>query len=182
MKDTQEAKKEIFRVLEMDKTLGARLYDLRPKSGKIKVGDVLFKVGMYNVGNQYMYYHRIIPEFLVSVSSIISKDIAKLSDGTLLIQSENSNVLFDCSVKNDVEKIIINENLERLIKALEQGIITLERIEGYCKKYKPLDTCIVNVYVNKQYTTDLYNSGTRILGFIKSNAENIRQRLEKSSY
>jgi len=179
MKDTQEAKKEIFKVLEMDKILGTRLYDLKPKSGKIKVGDVLFKVGIYNVGNQYMYYHRIIPEFLVSVSSIISKDIAKLSDGTLLIQSENSDVLFDCGVKNDVEKVIINGNFEELIRALEQGIITLERIEGYCKKYKPLDTCVVNVYVNKQYTTDLYNSGTEILRVIKSDAENLHQRLEK---
>ena len=106
----------------------------------------------------------------------------KLSDGTLLIQSENSETLFNYNVKDDVEKVIINGNLEGLIKALEQGIITLERIEGYCKKYKPLDTHIINVYVNKLSTTDIYDSGTRILGFIKTNAENLRQRLEKSGY
>ena len=182
LKDTQEAKKDILSMLGMGKLLNIRLYDLRPKPGKLKVGDILFKVETSRVGNQYIYYRGVVPEFSVSVISLVSGDIAKLSDGTLLIQSENSETLFNYNVKDDVEKVIINGNLEGLIKSLEGGIITLERIEGYCKKYKPLDTHTVNVYANRSYTTDIYDSGTRILGFIKSNAENLRQRLEKSSY
>lgn len=176
----ENAKTEIFRDLRIDEVYGLRIYDFRPKFEKIKIGDTLFKIETRNINNSF-YYQAIVSKFSVSVSEYIGRDMMKLSDGTLLLKSENYGSLFNINAKDKIEKILIKANLEKLSETLKSTLNNLEKIEKYCEIYNPLISRVENVYVNRDYFVNLCDSGSIALERIKSDAQDLYSKIEQTS-
>lgn len=148
----QEAKEKVR--AETYEMREKRLYDLQVKPSSLRENDLLFRV--VRDENDALYIPRIDEGYDVSVKGFIKPTIAKLSDGTLLIENEREysmpfffkHEMYD-SIKDVVKRTIIKE-VERLVNSIESDISELQR---YCEKYTPFNNDKVNnIYFDKSYT------------------------------
>lgn len=141
------------------------------KPSVLNVNDLLIKIEKKRY-NSVVYSEIIKEDGVVTVKGFVTPQIAKLSNGTVLIEHEcNSyNGFVKYENKNAVEKIMFDRIVKRLIKNIQHQIELLEVTGKFLEKYVPLVTRTKTLCFSQRYAKELMEGTTE---FLKDNNINV---------
>jgi len=119
----------------------------------IKENDILIKLNTKQYGNT-LSIEEIDEDFTVSVKGFIKPNIAKLSNGTVLIEGEcnySHPLFFHYADKDKLTIITKLRNAKCILDIVESNIRNIEYSEKYVFSYMPFDNSLRPVYFNMNY-------------------------------
>lgn len=147
------------------------IYNYIVKPSVLNVNDLLVKIETKRYSSA-VYSEIIKEDGVVTVKGFVTPQIANLSNGTILIESECNSYdgFIKYENKDEVKKRMFANTVKLLIKDVQREIESLERIGNFLEKYVPLVTKVGTLYFSQRYTKKLMEG---IKEFLKDNNINV---------
>lgn len=132
-------------------TYGKKIFlmDIQARPNNVVIGDELFKLGTFkpsSVDSNYLILGMIDEGYHTTVSEVITeKKVVRLSDGTLLADSECNSTYPYLIKKEDLKlalSLLKSANLRRLETELNSRNDSIELIKSYLDKYEPFSSSV----------------------------------------
>ena len=150
-------KKVYHELFDSQMTDYSQLVKAQVKPSTIKENDILIKLDKKRYGNA-LSIDEIDEDFTVSVKSFIKPNIAKLSNGTVLIEEECNHSYPFFFHYADKDKLAIEtkmRNARYIFNIVESEIISIEDSEKYVFSYTPFNNSFKPYFFNINYCKEV---------------------------
>lgn len=150
----------------------SQLVKAQAKPSTIKENDVLFRLNLKHYNT--ISIEEIDEDFTVSVKGFIKPNIAKLSNGTILIENEcdyHYPFLFHYAYKDKLAIRVKLRNARDILSIVESDIKNIEASEKYVFSYMPFDNSLGPAYFNMNYKKKTLQDIKNYMQTLKENKE-----------